>query len=316
MKATHMTDIISMEAGRLDVLAKRIRNSIDLRHQSDAEWVQATLDLAAALAEAKGYFNNNTKLFGQWLDQSGFDLGKDDRAAYVAFGSELERARGILENTKSRSVQRIYTKEFRLLSAKNSQKPKTAPRLNTTPEMQKALDAYDAFKAAGIEPTQEQVETKAGVSSTAVRRAFERRRTEAELANQAPDLSGFSATAKAKVEAAARQYQKQLDASFDVKFQQAIRQHMAEHVMPLYAEKLALADRILKVNQKPFSIEEYRRLLSALHPDSSSVERRTEMFLIVKQRELLLRPAEKDKPLSGDLPKTVEELLARRKKRR
>jgi hypothetical protein len=39
------------------------------------------------------------------------------------------------------------------------------------------------------------------------------------------------------------------------------------------------------------------------------------MFMIVKQRELILRPAEKDKPLSSDLPKTIEELLARKRKK-
>jgi hypothetical protein len=181
--------------------------------------------------------------------------------------------------------------------------------------MQKALDAYDHFKSIGVEPTQTQVEERASVSSTAVRRAFERRRTEAELAKQEPDLASFSATAKEKIEAAVRKIQKRMDAEFDMRVQQGIRAHMAEHVLPMYAEKLALADRIIAIHKRPFSIEEYRKLLSALHPDSSSIERRTEMFRLVKERELLLRPAEKDKPLSSDLPKTIEELLARRKKK-
>ena len=78
----------------------------------------------------------------------------------------------------------------------------------------------------------------------------------------------------------------------------------------MFADKLALADRI-NAGKKPFTIEEYRKLLAALHPDSSA-ERRTEMFTIVRERELLLRPVEKDKPLSGDLPRTVECSPARR----
>lgn len=310
-----MPNITSIESGKLDVLAKRIRNGIDLRHQSDEEWIQATLDLSAALAEAKAYFNDNTKLFGQWLDENGFDFNKDDRAGYVAFGQELERARGILETTKLRSVQRIYTKEFRLLSPKKSQSHKTDTGLTTTPEMQKALDAYDWFKASGFEPTMQQVEQRAGVGSTAVRRAFERRRTEAELAKEDADLAALPAASKAKVEAAIRKIQKRMNAEFDLRLQQGIRAHIAEYVMPMYTEKLTLAERILAVGKRPFSIEEFRKLLAALHPDSSSAERRTEMFMIVKQRELLLRPADKDKPLSGDLPKTIEELLARRRKR-
>jgi hypothetical protein len=311
-----VTKVVSMDASKLDLLAKRIRNGIDLRQQSDAEWIQATLDLSAALWEAKhDYFKDNTKLFGQWLNDSGFDLNPQDRAAYVGFGQDLDRARGILENTKSRSVQIIFKREFRLDRPINSQKPKADPGLTTTPELERALAAYDHFKSLGVEPTQTQVEERAKVSNTVVRRAFERRKTEAELAKQEPDLASFSASAKQKIEAAVRKIQKRMDAEFDMRVQQGIRAHMAEHVLPMYAEKLALADRIIAVHKRPFSIEEYRKLLGALHPDSSSVERRTEMFRLVKERELLLRPAERDKPLSSDLPKTIEELLARRKKK-
>jgi hypothetical protein len=309
-----MTKVVSMDASKLDLIAKRIRNGIDLRSQSDEEWIQATLDLSAALAEAKEYFNNNTKLFGQWLDESAFDLSKNERAAYLAFGHQLGRAREILQITKRRSVEEIHRREFRVPGSRNSQKSKTDPGLTTTPEMQKALDAYDHFKSIGVDPTQAQVEERAGVSSTAVRRAFERRKTAAEIAKQEPDLASLSAKGKAQVEAAVRKIQKRMDAEFDMRVQQGIRAHMAEHVLPMYAQKLAMADRIIAVHKRPFSIEEYRKLLAALHPDSPP-EMRTEMFRIVKERELLLRPAEKDKPLSSDLPKTIEELLARRRKK-
>jgi hypothetical protein len=304
-----------MDASKLDLIAKRIRNGIDLRSQSDAEWVQATLDLSAALWEAREYFGENDKAFGRWCIESQFDLSATDRAAYVGFGRELDRAREVLQATERRSVRLIFKKEFSSSSAARVEKPRTDPGLTTTPEMQKALDAYDHFKSIGVEPTQTQVEERASVSSTAVRRAFERRRTEAELAKQEPDLASFSATAKEKIEAAVRKIQKRMDAEFDMRVQQGIRAHMAEHVLPMYAEKLALADRIIAIHKRPFSIEEYRKLLGALHPDSSSIERRTEMFRLVKERELLLRPAEKDKPLSSDLPKTIEELLARRRKK-
>jgi hypothetical protein len=309
-----MTKIVTMETGKLDLLAKRIRNGIDLRQQSDAEWVQATLDLSAALAEARDYFNADIA-FGRWLDDSGFDLSKNDRAAYIAFGSELERARGILENTERRSVREILRLEFRVPRSGKPAKPKTDPGLTNTPEMEKALAAYDAFKASGVEPTQQQVEDRAKVSSTVVRRAFERRKTEAELAKQEPDLASLSASAKAKVEAAVRKIQKRMDAEYSMRLQHGIHAYVIENVLPSYSEKLALADRIIAVNKRPFTIEEYRKLLAALHPDNTNHEQRTAAFVLFKQRELLLRPPEKDKPLSGDLPKTIEELLARRKKR-
>lgn len=306
-------DVISMEGGKLDLLAKRIRSGIELREASRGDWVQATLDLSAALADARNAFKDNIS-FGRWCDECGFDLSKNDRAAYIAFGHEPERARGVLENTKKRSIEEIHRKEFRLPGSRKTAKPKTDPGLTTTPELQKALEAIDAFKTAGVEPTQDQIAKRAGVSSTVVRRAVERRRTEAEIAKQEPDLASLPASAKAKVEAAVRKIQKQMDREFDSRVQQGIQKHIVEILLPLYSEKLALADRI-NAGKKPFSIEEYRKLLGALHPDSSSVERRTEMFMIVKQRELILRPAEKDKPLSSDLPKTIEELLARKRKK-
>jgi len=303
-----MNELVKNE---LDELARRIRHDLDLRETSREDWIKATLDLSVALVEARDNFRADIS-FGHWCDENGFDISHQDRAAYIAFGRDIGRAREILEKTESRSIQRIHRLEFRFTSASKPKPPKPDPGLATTPEMQKALDAYDFFKSAGVEPTQQQVEEKAGTSNMPVRRAFERRRTEAELARQEVDISDLPATSKAKVEAAVRKIQKRMELEYERRVQLGVQKFVTEFVMPTYAEKLALADRI-NGGKKPFSIEEYRKLLGALHPDSSSVERRTEMFLIVKQRELILRPPEKDKPLSGDLPKTIEELLERKR---
>lgn len=296
---------------RLNVLAERIRTDIDRRAHSRDEWVTYTLDLAAALLEAREHFKADIA-FGRWCDENQFDLNKNDRSAYIAFGREPERARLVLEQSKSNSVKQILEKEFRVPRAGKPQKPKIDKE---APKTQAALDAYDAFRQAGIDPTREQVATKAGVSEMPARRAIDKRKAEEALSQQGADVSDLPKTAREKAEAAVRKIRKQMESEFDQRLQAAIRKHITEFVLPMYAEKLELADRILATNKKPFTIEEYRKLLGALHPDSSSVERRTEMFRIVKEREALLRPADKDKPLSGDLPKTIEELLKRRKNR-
>jgi len=299
-----------MEQGKLDLLAKRIRTDLDLRVASHADWVQATLDLSAALAEARDHFKADIA-FGRWCDESQFDLNKDDRAAYIAFGREAERARQILERTESRSVRLIFQKEFRVRSAAKPQKPKTA---KASPKTDAALAAYDALKAAGIEPTREQVAEKAGVSQMPAQIALNLRKAGAVAAQEGIDITSMPKTAQEKIEAAVRKIQKRMEQDYDQRLQQGIHKHVTELVLPMYRQKLELADRI-NSGKKPFSIEEYRKLLGALHPDSSSVERRTEMFRLVKEREAMLRPPEKDKLLSGDLPKTIEELLARRRKK-
>ena len=69
-------------------------------------------------------------------------------------------------------------------------------------------------------------------------------------------------------------------------------------------------------NGKPFSNKEFISILHALHPDSTSKEYRDAAFALMKEKEVLLRPEEKDRPLSGGLPKTLAELVAMQRPRR
>lgn len=81
--------------------------------------------------------------------------------------------------------------------------------------------------------------------------------------------------------------------------------------MPFYGEKLAKAELLMKVG-KPFTNKEYLGILRSLHPDSTSEGHRSAAFNLLKEREVLLRPDDKDRPLSSGLPRTLAELLARR----
>jgi tryptophan 2,3-dioxygenase len=79
---------------------------------------------------------------------------------------------------------------------------------------------------------------------------------------------------------------------------------------------------LLMKTSKPFTNAEYLSLLRATHPDSTSPEYRHVAFLLLKEKEALLRPEERkapqypmegDKPLRGQsLPKSLAELLAQR----
>jgi len=303
-------NITTLESGKLDRLALRIKDDIAKIDRTREDWVNTTLDLAAALAEAREHFKSN-QAFGLWLEENQFLLSENDRAALIAFGQDVERARIILGQTESRSVQVIYRREFRLGNVTKTQKPKTA---KASPLTQKALDAYDALKAAGINPTRNAVMERAGVGDHPAQLAISKRKAQEEIIGQEPDLEGMPKTWATKYEAAVRRKVMQLEAEYNQRRMADVQKHIEEYLMPLYREKLEKAERVMEIGKKPFTIDEYRQLLAALHPDST-VENRTKAFIMVKDRENLLRPPERDKPLTSSLPRTLEELLARRKRK-
>jgi hypothetical protein len=306
-----MNTLIKPDTSELDALAHQLMEALALRDQNTVDWYRIELEISRVIFAVRDKFKADIA-FGRWCKEHAPSISRDELQAYVAFGREIERAREILAKTERRSIQHIYRQEFRLRHVTQPKKPKTT---KDAPKTDAALEAYDALKAAGIDPTRDQVAARAGVSGMPAQLAINLRKAEETAAKEGADVAELPKTAKEKAEVAVRKIQKKLELEFDQRLQAAVQKHVNDFILPMYAEKLVMADRIIAVNKKPFSIEEYRKLLAALHPDSSSPERRTEMFLIVKQRELLLRPADKDQPLSGDLPKTIEELLARRRKR-
>jgi len=305
------TIMTSTKDDKLDRLAVRIKTDIDRCEHSREDWVEATLDLAEALAEAREHFVAD-RAFGQWIDENQLLISHQNRAALIAFGQDVERAKLILGQTESRSLELIYRKEFRITSARKPKNPKTKKEMIVTPKTQKAIDTYKAFKAAGVAPTQAEVQDKAGVSSTAVRRAFTILRTQEEMLAQEPDVAGMPKTWKDRYDAAITRKVAQLEAEYDERRMAQVRKHIDEYILPLYADKLAKAERLMEISKKPFTVDEYRQLLAALHPDSTP-DRRAKVFTMVKDREHLLRPPERDKPFTSDLPKTLDELLKRRK---
>ncbi len=62
----------------------------------------------------------STKAFGAWWDAQGFEVDYQTRAALVAMGQEIDRAREVLAATERRSIRYVYQNEFRLDHVVNS----------------------------------------------------------------------------------------------------------------------------------------------------------------------------------------------------
>lgn len=155
----------------LATLADRLRVAyarVERAERSIQEWIDATLELAAVLAEARARFPDN-RAFSVWLAENDMDmLGKNDRAALIGFAGNLAVARRVLEETHRASWQLIWREratEFTVPNARNTveipaepenrpeEPPAAAPE-----ESGPAEPAAEVGDAAGPEP--EPVDTR------------------------------------------------------------------------------------------------------------------------------------------------------------
>lgn len=100
--------LVEQDATPESLLVTRIRNAWLSATGYRADWVDATLDLAQALAEARA-LRASDQDFGNWLDQNGFTyIGKNDRAALIGMATDFKAARQMLEATDRTSWQHIW----------------------------------------------------------------------------------------------------------------------------------------------------------------------------------------------------------------
>ena len=94
------------------------------------EWIDGSLDLAAALAKARKAFKHNAD-FGGWLVKNKHDhVSKDDRAGLIGLGRDLKLAREVLEKTTSNSYQHIWKAEKSRFPAEETVRHVTNTRPN------------------------------------------------------------------------------------------------------------------------------------------------------------------------------------------
>jgi hypothetical protein len=137
----------------LNMLADRIRSAIARVEQSQIEWIEATLDLAVTLKEARDRFQSNQQ-FSIWLAENEIDLlGHQDRAALINMAGNATLTRLVLQETQRRSWRLIWEEEImpRLTSA-----GKTADSVPPHPK----TDATTSTIPLASDPTSAQIHQK------------------------------------------------------------------------------------------------------------------------------------------------------------
>ena len=173
-KDNSMTDstIVRMPTP-VSILADRYRTAYAQAEHSHADWINAVLDMAAILYEARERFSNNLK-FSVWLAEN--DLGfhnDDDRAALINMHRNRAQTEIVLQETLRTSLQNIWRKEIepRLRyvnehsdrstpipetpsvvaeTLKNDDPPAPKPAPKTAPPITSRSSFYDAPRAQEI----------------------------------------------------------------------------------------------------------------------------------------------------------------------
>lgn len=95
-----------------DAVKKRIGDALQRYEKRSDQWIDAMLELAAALAEGRALFSADQD-FGAWLGANQLDgVTKDDRAALIDIAERPEQARSIAVELQSFSA-RIIREEMR-----------------------------------------------------------------------------------------------------------------------------------------------------------------------------------------------------------
>lgn len=197
-------------------------------------------------------------------------------------------------------------------------KPKTRQRgRQTAPKRDKIRAIVRPLLEAGQSPNVADLAQELGVARETIREALalERGRLEGlrEVAQVAPpepiDLSVLTASQRERFEILERRVRAQLEREHNDRLTAEVTRHIKETLMPIYGGKLATAEKLMK-RGRPFTHAEFRDVLGACHPDCVDPERRLRAFNLLKEKEVVLRPEEKDRPLTSDLP-SKDELQAR-----
>jgi hypothetical protein len=130
-------------------------------------------------------------------------------------------------------------------------------------------------------------------------------------------LPPLSPTAQQKLDA----YKRQLERDFEYRVRMEAMKWVNEVRIPIYEQKLAAIEQMLSWPRNAVMYkEEYNKILMCLHPDSlnsRTSDQLAEAFRIFthyKPKMVATDEEERRRILSSDLPRTREELLARRRK--
>ena len=141
--------------------ALKIKKAISKRNGPIQDWIDANIELAEALIEARHEFGDNDGAFGVWCRYNGFPkdvLGKSERVALIEMGADPQKMREVLQKTERRSIPLIYKHEWAPKAgkvpsdlkerAKPVHRPRKSPRKQ--PEVIKAAEVQVGIRG-GVE---------------------------------------------------------------------------------------------------------------------------------------------------------------------
>lgn len=297
----------------LDRLAERIRNYLGRDAANHDEWMEIQEGICLTLAEARAKFLDDDVGFGQWCKDNGFGedtLDRNKRAAAIAMGGDPDALSECLKTTTRRSLTYIYKHDFGEgfhYVMKPSGRRKNKKDSSHSPQMRKALDAYDELEAKGEPITAKAIQERAGVSDTPVRRVFALKSEEAKLDPLTP--GEMRQTQRKRYELALKKARGEIREALKAEVYRELDVYVLH-----WKEKSERADRILAHHNGIMSRDDFRKIRACLHPDHNSFTNAAEAFRIFAAlEELLVKPD--DPVFSGPpLPTTAAELMARRRR--
>lgn len=197
------------------------------------------------------------------------------------------------------------------------------PAPEPRPKVKYSAHVTDAVRAtvrpiieAGQRVNQGKLSEELGVSEQAVKLAdfYERGRIEGlqEAVASAPiDTAALSKSAQERFDALVRRQEAQFEMQVQAEVTARLEQHWNEYLLPTYGERLRERDMLMQ-RAMPFTNDEFRRLLACMHPDCQNLDQRAEAFELLKSRQVLLREPRAEELTGLALPRTIEELLARK----
>jgi hypothetical protein len=294
-----------------EVIAKKIHQAITGLHKADADWRENAIALCEQVAAAKTLYPR-TKEFGAWWDAQDFGLNADTRAALVAMGQDIGRAREVLAVTDRRSIEQVYRNDFQLRDIPKSpatKEPKNPKRRTQAGKTAEAIITQIKETGAPI-PTTREVSEQFGIQGRQAAHAIDQVNTYLAVAgDEEPvvDPETLPPDWKAKYDIAVSQMKKKAERELKEQlkkmqdmYHDMLRAEVREYnnrLHPGWVRQIKFAEsyeeRAPEQNYQ-FTKEQFRDLKFFTHPDKVAAElkeRASAIFTILSSKEkYLVRP--------------------------
>lgn len=315
LNVTHFPEPLERLAKLIPRDIERCKMAVKKTEEGRREWIEAAYDLCVHLAAAKAARPALIE-FGQWCNDNGFGeeiINRNTRAAAIAMAEQPEALRKCLEETIRRSLDTIHKFDFgRFHNVMKTSKPPRKHKPRTEDKQRETAEAIRPLIEAGGSINRGEIAEQLGVSEATVQRAVQRERGRLEgLEEQPPiDPADMRDIMRKRYDAAVKAARKEIRAEIEAEIATEYFRMVDDH-----RRKVERAERIIASHKGVFSREEFRKIKACLHPDHNSFAFAADAMHIFSEQEGVLVKPEPPPAMSGPgaLPRTVEELLARRR---